>query len=121
MPGGPGILFDPSVSWRRSRSSIRTPCAARTPRLLGSGCFPRAFLVCFPGFFSPKWGGVSGLVARFVSFAFSGLMARFFWVSGSGRFLGFGFRGGVAAWVLFSVVFWFWFGLCCSLAFLHLF
>ena len=29
-------------------------------------------------------------------------------------------RGGVSVRVLFSVVFWFWFGRCCSLVFLHL-
>ena len=54
VPGGPGILINPSGSWTSSRSSIRTSSDARPSRPLG----PVRFSGCFGGFF------------RFSSFAF---------------------------------------------------
>ena len=121
MPGGPGILFDPSVSRQRSRSSIRTSATARPSRPSPS--------VFFGGDFS----GFSGSLPKVGKCFVSGLVARgsyffVFWPNGSvssgfgfGSFFGSGFWGGVAVRFLSLVVFRFWFGLCCCLASLHLF
>ena len=109
VPGGPGILINPSGSWTSSRPPTRTSSAARPSRPFGpvrfSGCFgfsPVFFFGVFPSCVSRKPGCVR-------SVWFLGLVAVF--CSGFGRFVFgcfSGFRGGFPC-------------LLCCLAFLHLF
>ena len=104
----------------RSRSAIRTSCAALPSRLFRPGrfrwwCFRWVFRFC------PQSGEAFCFwPSGSFPFFFCGLMARFLRGSGSGRFFVSGFRGGVAVSVLVFGGVWFRFWLCCSLASLHL-